>query len=218
MTNRTTRELPVWADVLGYWVPASPWRRRWAEARTAAAQGDLVAKWLEGDYRHTPGHMGPADDETAPLVPDLARLCRAGVVTTGSQPGATGTDEDGGAWVQRAYVVAYGEADTINPLARAAAAAGLWVTCNPHDVGDSVETMPAPPVPVTFDQETREPLMGLFPGRSNAWGGAAGIVWPAACRSVWEEATQLAIIDPEPGRERMLWDTLTAALDVEAAR
>lgn len=218
MPNRTTMQLPLLADMFAYWVPASPWRRAWAATRTIADHGELVARWLDGDYRFTPGHVGPADSETAPLVPDLVRLNRAGVVTTGSQPGATGTDQDGDGWVQRAYVTAYGDNETIDRLARAAAAAGLWVLCEPYDAPATVATMPAPPVPVAFD-DGHAPLMGLYPGRNTVW-GAPSIAWHPESRAAWETATQLVVIDPEPGRERLLWDTLTAALDVdtEAAR
>lgn len=213
MTDLTTKRPPVWANVLGYWMPGSAWRRGWAESRTIADHGELVARWLEGTYRYTPGRLSPPNLETAPLVPDLVTLNRGGVVTTGSQPGATGADQ-AGRWVKRAYVTAYGDAAVIARLARAAVAAGLWVTCDPY-LGDAVQTMPAQPLPITFNLPDRTPRTGLFPAHGG-WDWS-GITWHSASREAWEDATQLAVVDPTPGRERLLWDTLTAALDADTA-
>lgn len=212
-TNRATRRLPVWADVLGYWVPGSPWRRAWAATRTIADHGELVARWLAGEYRYTPGHVGPADDETAAIRADLVRLCRAGVVTTGSQPGATGTDQDG-RWVQRAYLTAYGNDDVILRLALAAAAAGLWVESTPHAPG--AETMPSGVVPVTFDPDTDQVFTGSCGGQDvHVWDRWA-VAWHPESLRAWQTAAQLHVVDPTPGRERLLWDTLTAALTAGA--
>jgi len=88
-----------------------PWmsrsdRRRWRSARTVSDLGELMALWLEGKIASRPGYQpryGP-EDETAHLVPTLAALCRAGYVTTQSQPGLVGTGTDGLWWEQRAAV------------------------------------------------------------------------------------------------------------------
>lgn len=50
-----------------------------------------MADWLTGRIKSRPGYQlrcGP-DPETKHLVPTLATLCRAGYVTTGSQPGTS---------------------------------------------------------------------------------------------------------------------------------
>lgn len=88
-----------------------PWmsladRRAWRSAQTVADLGELMAQWLEGTLASWPGYQpnyGP-DEETAPLVPTLAALNRAGFLTVGSQPGDAGTGFDGKLWEQRAAV------------------------------------------------------------------------------------------------------------------
>lgn len=82
-------------------------RHRWRNARTLADLGERTAQWLEGRIGSQPGYepgYGP-DEETRDLVPVLARINRAGYVTTASQPGHGPLVEDGvGVWQQRAAV------------------------------------------------------------------------------------------------------------------
>ncbi|MFD5557811.1 DUF6919 domain-containing protein [Streptomyces sp. NPDC127068] len=87
------------------WTPRAH-RARWAEARTLTDLGRLTADWLEGTLRYHPGCPGAGPDpETAPLVPALARLNRAGLVTANSQPGHSPTvGWDGAVYSQRAAV------------------------------------------------------------------------------------------------------------------
>ncbi|MGW3491928.1 DUF6919 domain-containing protein [Streptomyces sp. NPDC001054] len=79
-------------------------RRQWRTARTLPDLGLLMARWLEGDLPARPGYAGPVDEETAPLVPALASLCRTGALTLQSQPGIVGPGADGRTWHQRAFV------------------------------------------------------------------------------------------------------------------
>lgn len=49
-------------------------RRAWQAARSLADLGELTARWLDGELKETPGHLGPPDPETTELVPTLAAL------------------------------------------------------------------------------------------------------------------------------------------------
>lgn len=76
----------------------------WQSARTLADLGELTARWIEGDLASQPGYCGPSDIEDPALIPLLARLNRAGFMTTGSQAAFDGTGYDGTHWQQRAAV------------------------------------------------------------------------------------------------------------------
>jgi hypothetical protein len=142
-----------------------PWmsmadRRRWRTARTMADLGELMALWLEGEIESRPGYQpryGP-DPETKHLVPTLAALCRAGYVTTQSQPGVVGTGHDGLWWEQRAGV----ELVVTDPAAvqrLVDAAAGLIVRINDHRGRGGVQEEP-----VTVTTRDGEPVTA-FGGR-----------------------------------------------------
>ncbi|MFE2045935.1 DUF6919 domain-containing protein [Streptomyces sp. NPDC059477] len=108
-------------------------RRLWASARTTADLGDLMARWLEGEIHSRPGYTprsGP-DDETLHLVPVLARLCRAGYITTNSQPGICETGADGARYEQRAWVdIVVTDPARLRRLVYAATTAGMIVRGN----------------------------------------------------------------------------------------
>jgi hypothetical protein len=82
--------------------------RRWAEADSFADFAELTAGWLEGSVSVVPGYGGRLgerpDPETDELIPILAAACRAGFVTSGSQPGFAGEGFDGAHWCQRPAV------------------------------------------------------------------------------------------------------------------
>jgi len=104
-------------------------RKLWASARTLDDLCELTAMWLEGAIASQPGYAancGP-DDETLPLVPVLVALNRAGVMTTGSQPGLDVVAADGSRWKQRAAVEFYFRAHdpAVLRLTRVARWAGL---------------------------------------------------------------------------------------------
>ena len=62
-------------------------RAAWRHASSFADLGELGARFLEGDLACFPGWMADdIDDETDPLVPVLAGLCRGGFLTVASQP------------------------------------------------------------------------------------------------------------------------------------
>src|SRR6266536_3121043 len=61
--------------------------RRWMSATSLAELGELTALWLEGEIGQAPTNLGPPAGETAELIPVLAAVNRAGLVTDCSQPG-----------------------------------------------------------------------------------------------------------------------------------
>ena len=90
----------------------------WGDARSLPDLGLLTALWLEGAIESSPGYRpgyGP-DDATAPLIPVLARLNRAGLVTSAFRPGFDGEGYDGAHWKQRAAVEGYCSTETLNRL------------------------------------------------------------------------------------------------------
>ena len=58
----------------------------WKTARSLADLGELTARWLEGTEPNHPCCASGADEETSPLIVELAALNRAGFVTDFSQP------------------------------------------------------------------------------------------------------------------------------------
>lgn len=108
----------------------------WADARSLADIGELTAQWLEGRIAHQPAYCDPEpgeepgpDPETVLLVPWLAAACRAGYVTSCSQPGETNwkTGEN----CQRAAVEGFCDAAGMLRLTRLGREAGLIVIA--HD-------------------------------------------------------------------------------------
>src|SRR5579859_1344852 len=73
---------------------------RWASARDMTALGELVIAWLGGEIRQTPGHCGPPNRETIPLVPVLTTVNRAGLLTDNSHRAGSRDDDTWNAWVQ----------------------------------------------------------------------------------------------------------------------
>jgi len=186
---------------------------RWESARTLADLGGLTAQWLEGKIAYVPGYGGAApDEETEPFVPVLAAANRAGYVTIVSQPGEEPTvGYDGELWTQRAAVEGYAATGTLEALRSCAAGTRLILTASPVDRPDSAwETQ----IVVTRDG-----------GRENTWFGSLGprdevedpetgygMCHPDAVGALLA-AWQVTIIDPEWGRNDVLWPVLRAFAD-----
>ncbi|MGW0999225.1 DUF6919 domain-containing protein [Streptomyces sp. NPDC002523] len=181
-------------------------RRRWAAARTLADLGELMALWLEGEIGSRPGYQpryGP-DEETEHMVPILAALCRAGYVTTCSQPGLAGPGYDGRWWEQRAAV----ELVVTDPylksrLLEAARGAGMVVVVNDYVRGGVQDRR----VPVTTRDGERVTSFGGRIGRADM-----AIQWPGLNGRLYEQVTHgtyVSVIAPEygPAGER-LWEAL----------
>lgn len=105
-------------------------RRKWAQARSLAEVGELMAQWLEGRITYQPAYGGDAPErETEPIRHLLAACCRAGYVTTCSQPGAV--DRKTGEPCQRAAVEGFCDPAAWSRLGPVAYGAGLIVIA--HD-------------------------------------------------------------------------------------
>ena len=188
-----------------------PWmsradRRRWKSAKTVADLGELMARWLEGDIASRPGYQprfGP-DEETAHLVPTLAALCRAGYVTTQSQPGCVGTGADGLWWEQRAAVeLVVTDDDLFHRLVDAATDAGMFVRVHDYSRG----RVPEYPVAATLrDGE----VVTAFGGRISR--ADMAIQWPGLDRDLYDQVahgTYVSIVAPEYGTAgERLWVVL----------
>ncbi|MFI1177860.1 DUF6919 domain-containing protein [Streptomyces melanogenes] len=194
-------------------------RRRWRSARTISDLGGLMALWLEGEIASRPGYQpryGP-EDETAHLVPTLAAVCRAGYVTTQSQPGSAGTGVDGLWWEQRAALeLVVTDPALFHRLVDAAYAAGLIVRINDYRPGGGVQEQPV--VATTCDGEA----MTAFGGRVSR--ADMAMQWPGLHRDLYRAVstgTYVSIIAPEYGLAgERLWvvlDVLTGQRRKDAA-
>lgn len=185
--------------------------RIWRNARSIGELGGAMAGWLEGHIDSRPGYVprcGP-DDETAHLVPVLARLNRRGWVTTDSQPGLAGPAFDGRRWEQRAAVqgyIAVGD-PLLGRVIRTARAAGLIVTA--YGAGRAV----GPARGLVATRWGGEPHTG-FGGRTRGVQRAPELfgVGRLARRELVRQGVALAVIDPVWGRDTVLWSALDQAI------
>lgn len=101
----------------------------WRAARTFAEACELGARFVEGELPFFPGWLAPElDPESDPLVPCLAALNRAGMLTLASQPGrALGPDGDGPPRAQRAFVTGFAGADLARRIEACALGVPLFV-------------------------------------------------------------------------------------------
>ncbi|MEW1551892.1 DUF6919 domain-containing protein [Streptomyces tsukubensis] len=194
------------------WTPRAH-RARWAEARTLTDLGQLTADWLEGTLRHHPGYPGAGPDpETVPLVPVLARLNRAGLVTANSQPGhAPATGWDGAIYTQRAAVDGW--------TANAVLVAQLTITARDHDLHLVIHQPGRPAtrdrIPVTCRNGTAVTWFGDSyrpEDLAAVWSG----IHPDALTAL-TGAVHVTLTDTTWGPSTRLWDALTAVLDDTSA-
>lgn len=183
---------------------ASPWQH----ARSIRDLGHATADWLAGQLPSQPGYTrtGP-DPETAHLIPTLAACCRAGYVTTNSQPGHLPTrGVDGRIYRQRAAVDGWiSDQRLLGRIRSAADRAGMTVIANRPGAPSH------PGMPVT--EVDGEPVTGF--GWSPGHRRLIASVWPGVGHGAARElraATHLTVVDPVWGRDTVLWPTLAAAL------
>jgi hypothetical protein len=182
-------------------------RAQWESACSLPDVGEMTARWLEGRIGSQPGYCGAPADETRCLRWTLARACRAGFVTTCSQPGMP-LDEDG--WQQRDAVEGFCDADTLGRLRLACAGTGLLL----------IEYDPAT-LPRRFFRRTKAQWVTRQGERNvtafgvqvpithikDDWTGY-GICHPDATEALCA-AWQVTVIDPQWGRQDRLWPALT---------
>lgn len=188
-----------------------PWmsgadKRRWRSAESLQDLGALVASWLIGDIASQPGyqpHCGP-EEETQHLIPVLVAVNRLGFVTDGSQPGLAGYGYDHHWWEQRAAVSGMvDDPELRDRLVAAAELAGLTVV--QHDMTPRRHAEGVPATRSLGRVHTR--FGGFLPVRD------LRTVWQPEIigRRVFDKvvaAWQLTLIDPEWGRDDVLWEAL----------
>lgn len=194
--------------------------RLWREVEDLDDIGELTARWLEGDIETHPGYYGRPDLETEELIPTLANLNRSGYITTGSQPGIgpiQGYDDRW--WWQRAAVDGFARPETADRIWDGADQTGLVVV--EHDRAgwrtswaDSVVVTASGP-----DNTRDEPCEGR--SRVHTHFGThlsrrtmLGEVFGGTTRAprMLYNTPQVTVVDPQWGRNELLWPTLTDSL------
>ena len=173
----------------------------WDAAQSLAHLAEATVDFLEGRLQATPSHGGPPHSETADLVPHLARLNRAGLVTIGSQPGFS---DQGAGSAQRAYVESLCTAETVARIQTALLYDDLVViTFAPGE--DSFCS-----IPVTIYDHAPFTWLGRWsPEEIDVYrNGDAEL--DAALDAAWA----VQVFDPVWGRNDWLWTTLNTALGV----
>jgi hypothetical protein len=182
---------------------------RWQTARTLADLGELTAQWLEGKIasvpRVIPGY-GP-DEETRELIPILAAANRAGFVTDQTQPAEQpAIGYDGATYQQRAAVSGFASDQVLTRLRDAISGGSLYLTTRK---AGHLQVSYRHAIPVTC--RDGEPCTWFGPVVNHAqlrdeWTGY-GMCHPDAVIAVCD-AWQVAIVDPEWGRNGVLWPAL----------
>lgn len=194
----------------GRWRKKRADRQMWRSATTVAGLGELMASWLEGAMIWRPGAGPGLDPETGDLVAVLARVNRAGFLTTDSQPGCDETGFDGQRWQQRAAVTGFvADDELLHSLARMAEAQRLTILVRVADRGHCL-----PGVTVTrIDGETHTTFGGRLSRRYLRH------MWHGVGRDALAEVTgalQVTLIDPEFDRNDRLWPALDEAIRTHA--
>jgi uncharacterized protein DUF6919 len=216
--TRAARVLGVVGEgkvLLARWCDASRRRRAeiraWREARTFEDVAVLTADWLRGHlFWHPNGHHGGPDPETVPLLEVLAAANDAGFFTDGSQPGELAEFHEL-PWRQRAFVAGFvADPALVRALCVRAAEAGLIVRA--YRPGSSV------------DENGEEAAVDVTTWGARINTGMGDRVPPRAVRRILPgcdrralrevaRAWQVTLIDPEWGRNTVLWSVLGRFLD-----
>lgn len=180
----------------------------WQGARTLSDVGELTALWLEGGIASQPGYDGGPADETWSLIPVLARLNRAGFVTTGSQPGLV--EEGGGTLLEQcAAVEGFAGPHMATRLAEAAQAADLTIALHCPAELPRWRYRYVKSVAVTRVNGRDFTRFGVQLSRSHIRSPhlGYGICHRDAVRALCS-AWQVTVTDPIWGRPGLLWDAL----------
>ncbi|MFR0367560.1 DUF6919 domain-containing protein [Streptomyces sp. MCC20] len=186
--------------------------RAWYQAGTMEELAALTARWLRGQMLWTPnGHAGGPDPETLPLVDVLADLNLAGILTETSQPGEKAAFH-GRPWRQRAYVTAFvADPGLARGLAAQAISAGLVVRA--YRPGRRVDENGERDAVDVTTWEGHGVMTGMGDRISPR---AIRRTFPGCDRQAVREvirAWQVTLIDPEWGRDTLLWPLLTRFLN-----
>lgn len=162
----------------------------WRKAETLEQMGALVVRWLAGQDRFLPWHIGPPDSETAEIVEPLRTLNQHGLMTTNSQPGVA--LEKG---IQRAWVSLLASPAAAQDLVTESDSVGLIAMC------EEMRPLPATRVPITMTANGR--VVTATDGASE------NLFLPGRAKIAASQAWNVTIIDPEWGRKALLWDVST---------
>lgn len=185
----------------------------WRSARTLADLGELTARWLQGDIAQYPCYGGRPDAETVPLIPVLADLNRAGLITIYSSPGLDVRGADGARRQQRAAVEGFiaGTA-TAREFVANVGRAGMDVIVHHPDFRPRWRWRCDEEIPVTLRDDDEYTWFGQQLSRRDirsrrlGWGICHRQALDALC-SAW----QVTVIDPTWGRPGVLWPVLSQA-------
>jgi hypothetical protein len=185
--------------------PVKADREPWARARTLRELGELMALWLEGKIRYQPGYLAAdADDETSELVPVLARINRAGLMTDFSQPGEK-LDESG--WQQRAALGGYCSEELKDRIKAKLLDSDLVVlTYAPGAVFDYVDLC------ITAQGDRENTWIGGRLDDKNIDHHYTEDVHPEGVAAL-HDAWQISVVDAVWGRNDYLWPRLVAAVN-----
>ena len=180
----------------------------WKNAQSVAELGNLMADWLEGRIPTRPGYCDTRpDEETNHLLPVLTVVCRAGFVTTNSQPGhPLVRGYDGRMWRQRAFVEGWiADAALLNRIRGALKRAGMTVVAHgPGSRGGDC-------IPLVEADGEIQAAEGDYPGHRRM----SNTDWRDIGRHATNElrrSTYLTLIDPVWGRDDRLWPALAGAI------
>ncbi len=172
---------------------------RWYNARSLADIGRLTALFLDEHLGQAPSYGGLPGREIASLIAALIACNRAGFVTGNSQPGVP-IDAYGSG--QRAWVSGFASSDVLAQLRAAATGRGLMIT-----IARAGEDNPGPFITVTLDYGEELTWAGGGQSRSELEDHYGRLCHPDAVRAFCD-AWQVNIIDPEWGRNDVLWPAL----------
>jgi hypothetical protein len=178
-------------------------RERWYQPLDLAQLGELTARWLEGET-WSPWQTGsPPSDETEPLAEALAEMNRLGFVTIESQPGVGDPR-----WPQRAHVDGLCNEEVADRLAGLSLGSDLVVITHYPRVEATYE------IPVSLeDGRTCTIAAGAMPA-DGLWAD----MHAETVRAV-ADAWQVTVLDPQWGRNDLLWEAVRRALrDPDATR
>lgn len=175
-------------------------RRRWAAAHTIEDLGHLTAAWLEGAIDYQPGYIGGPEQETQPITGHLAGYNRNGFLTTASQPGIPTKAGSG----QRAWVEGFCTEQAAERIHRAAMhtelialyARGAYRSNSARIAVTTIDDND-----LTFAGPMTVDYINEYYARD----------CPQALITL-HHAWQFALVDPQWGRNTLLWDLLTDAL------
>lgn len=180
----------------------------WKDARSVADLGQAMALWIEGRIPTSPTEIDSGIyDETHHLAPTLAACNRAGYVTTCSQPGhPPARGHDGRTYRQRAAVRGWiADHQLLDRIRTAAKQAGITVLAHRPGVQfhEGIAVTEANGQPCTWF------------GRTMGHRKQIEYEWPGIGRHAIRElrtATHLTLVDPEWGRDDVLWPLLDTAI------